>query len=114
MKTKAFYLGIVFLLIISFNSLSTFAQSKKSIAIISLDTKGIDLDNTSMANLVRLELEKTNVFEASSVRSFQIQKKDEQSGVQSLLALSKVRRRCSEVAERIVLQTGSVVPRIVP
>jgi len=40
-----------------------FSQSKISIAVIGIDTKGVQLDNTSMGNLVRLELEKANKFE---------------------------------------------------
>lgn len=40
-----------------------FSQSKVSIAVIGIDTKGITLDNVSMENLVRLELEKANIYE---------------------------------------------------
>lgn len=43
--------------------ITLFSQSKPSIAIVSMDTKGVSLDNISMGNLVRLELEKTNVYE---------------------------------------------------
>lgn len=39
------------------------AQTKTSIAVIGIDTKGIELDNTSMGNLIRLELEKANRYE---------------------------------------------------
>ena len=35
----------------------------KSIAIVSIDTRGLSLDNLSMGNLVRLELEKTQRYE---------------------------------------------------
>lgn len=41
----------------------SFSQSKVSIAVIGIDTKGINLGNVSMGNLVRLELEKANQFE---------------------------------------------------
>ncbi len=41
----------------------TFAQEKKSIALISIDTKGIEITGEAMANLVRLELEKIDRFE---------------------------------------------------
>ncbi len=39
------------------------AQTRPSIAIISLDTKDMELGNDAMANLVRLELEKINKYE---------------------------------------------------
>lgn len=38
-------------------------QNYKSIAIISVDVNGINLDNVSMANLIRFELEKAQKFE---------------------------------------------------
>ena len=38
-------------------------KEKKSIAIVSIDTKGLSLDNLSMGNLVRIELEKLERFE---------------------------------------------------
>lgn len=44
-------------------SIMSFAQTKSSIAVIGIDTKGIRLDNVSLGNLVRLELEKTNRYE---------------------------------------------------
>jgi hypothetical protein len=47
-------------------SLSTWAQETQfagQVAVISIDTKGVQLDNLSMANLVRLELEKTRRYE---------------------------------------------------
>jgi hypothetical protein len=40
-----------------------YAQNLPTIAIVSIDSKNLQLDNSSMANLVRLELEKTNKFE---------------------------------------------------
>jgi len=47
-----------------------YAQSSdaklKSIAIVSIDTRGLSLDNLSMGNLVRLELEKTKKYEGDS------------------------------------------------
>jgi hypothetical protein len=39
------------------------AQEKKTIAIISIDTKGLEVDNETMASIIRLELEKINKFE---------------------------------------------------
>lgn len=59
MKTRMINLSIV---LFFFSSL-VFTQEKESIAIISIDTKGLIYDNLTMASLVRLELEKTNVFE---------------------------------------------------
>jgi hypothetical protein len=60
MKTLLRIMGLVILMT---TSLTGFTQSKVSIAVIGIDTKGMKLDNTSMANLVRLELEKTNIYE---------------------------------------------------
>ncbi|MBE63257.1 MAG: hypothetical protein CMB89_12930 [Flammeovirgaceae bacterium] len=42
---------------------ASYAQERPSIAIISMDTKDIEMDNDAMANLVRLELEKIDLFE---------------------------------------------------
>jgi len=42
---------------------SAMSQPKKTIAVVSIDSKGIDLTNEIMADIVRLELEKTNIFE---------------------------------------------------
>ncbi len=39
------------------------AQDKPSIAILGIDTKGLTYDATSMGSMVRLELEKTGVYE---------------------------------------------------
>jgi hypothetical protein len=42
---------------------SGMAQRKSTIAIVSMDTKGVNLSNDVMADVVRLELEKTNLYE---------------------------------------------------
>ncbi|MEI6820964.1 MAG: hypothetical protein WCL51_03455 [Bacteroidota bacterium] len=60
MKLVFTRMWLAFLLIIN---IIGFSQSKVSIAVIGIDTKGTKLDNISMGNLVRLELEKTNHFE---------------------------------------------------
>ena len=39
------------------------AQVKPTIAIVNIDSRNLILDNQTMANLVRLELEKTNMYE---------------------------------------------------
>ncbi|MFY0601898.1 MAG: hypothetical protein JXR03_19645 [Cyclobacteriaceae bacterium] len=39
------------------------AQEKPTIALISLDTRNLEIDNITMANIVRLELEKINRYE---------------------------------------------------
>ena len=44
-------------------TLTAGAQNKPTIALISIDTKGLELDNATMASVLRLELEKTNHFE---------------------------------------------------
>ncbi|WP_258105537.1 hypothetical protein [Marinoscillum sp. MHG1-6] len=55
----------VFLFLVALLVLQLFllAQTRPSIAIISIDTKDIELDDESMANLVRLELEKIDQYE---------------------------------------------------
>jgi hypothetical protein len=60
-KISTLFFCSVFLPIAATNVL--LAQDQPSIAIVSIDTKGLALDNVSMGNLVRLELEKTNTFE---------------------------------------------------
>lgn len=54
-------LSFVFFIIAPMKML--FAQDTPSIAIVSIDTKDLALNNVSMGNLVRLELEKTNTYE---------------------------------------------------
>ncbi|MCF8374664.1 MAG: hypothetical protein K9H64_23800 [Bacteroidales bacterium] len=61
MKISTLFLSYVFFLIAPINVL--FAQDKPSIAIVSIDTKDLNLDNVSMGSLVRLELEKTDTYE---------------------------------------------------
>lgn len=61
MKTIVFKMLIALGML--FASFAGFSQAKISVAVIGVDTKGIKLDNVSMGNLVRLELEKANRFE---------------------------------------------------
>lgn len=61
MKISTLLLGAFLFMKTTSNVL--FAQDKPSIAIVSIDTKDLALDNVSMGNLVRLELEKTNTYE---------------------------------------------------
>lgn len=63
MKTLGILIKAMWLMLLMTMGSNTLAQSKTSIAVIGIDTKGIKLDNTSMSNLVRLELEKANRFE---------------------------------------------------
>ena len=63
MKTKILLVAVTVCVIILQNAGNIFSQTKPSIAVISIDTKGINLDNSSMGNLVRLELEKADVYE---------------------------------------------------
>jgi len=50
--------------IITLSSFSpSLAQQKATIAVISIDSRGMTIDQTGMANLVRIELEKLNYFE---------------------------------------------------
>ena len=60
MKTKAIkFFATVFLLV----STIVYGKEKETISIISLDTKGLEIDNETMASMMRLELEKINQFE---------------------------------------------------
>ena len=61
-KTRKFRLVIAAILIL-LTTVNVFAQDKESIAIVSMDTKGLKLDNIALANLVRIELEKIDTFE---------------------------------------------------
>ena len=65
MKTylKSTSILTIFIMLIFGLGTQGIAQEKESIAIVSIDTKGLKLDNVSMGNLVRLELEKTNTYE---------------------------------------------------
>lgn len=42
---------------------SGYAQSKKSIAVSNIDTRGVDIDPIAMGNLVRIEIEKKKLFD---------------------------------------------------
>lgn len=67
MKTAQFNLIIIRLVLLGIGlfiiRVALPAQTRPSIAIISLDTKDMELENEAMANLVRLELEKIDKFE---------------------------------------------------
>ncbi|MEQ8556346.1 MAG: hypothetical protein RLQ12_05900 [Cyclobacteriaceae bacterium] len=63
-KEKIQWLILIFQIIFLGLVFAATAQPKKpSIALISIDTKGLEADNAVMASIVRLELEKTNHFE---------------------------------------------------
>jgi TolB-like protein len=62
MRTVKILVIVFSSLFLSF-SLKAQTEAKKSVAVISIDTRGLELDNLGMGNLVRLELEKTNKFE---------------------------------------------------
>lgn len=63
MKTQGLITKIMVFLFLFAISLNALSQTKTSIAVIGIDTKGVKLDNVSMGNLVRLELEKANHYE---------------------------------------------------
>lgn len=63
MKTQKELFNAVWLILLLVIGLNVFSQTKVSIAVIGIDTKGVKLDNTSMGSLVRLELEKANRYE---------------------------------------------------
>lgn len=56
-------LGIFIFIFFSSCWNSGFAQSKKSIAVSNIDTRGVDIDPIAMGNLVRIEIEKKKLFD---------------------------------------------------
>ena len=54
---------ICLVVIVGLNAMAQKKTSKPTIAVIGIDTKDMYLDDASMASLVRLELEKTDVYE---------------------------------------------------
>lgn len=50
-------------IVLAFNLFNAIAQERQTISIISIDTKGLDVDNETMAGIMRLELEKINQHE---------------------------------------------------
>lgn len=54
---------LIAFVILSGISLQCFGQQKKSIAVVSMDTKDLAFDSRTITNMVQLELEKANVFE---------------------------------------------------
>jgi hypothetical protein len=64
MKTKITILKkLVMFLATVLVSIMIQAQAKTTIAIVNIDSRNLTLDNAAIANLVRLELEKTNMYE---------------------------------------------------
>ncbi len=62
-KTAIKYM-IPYLLLLIFGALTeVMGQSKQTVALISIDTRNLDIDNVTMSNIVRLELEKINRYE---------------------------------------------------
>ena len=68
MKTIKLFIGMF--LISTLLVTTCFAQSKQSITVLSIETKGLITDNASMTNLVRMEFEKTNRYEVLVVIRF--------------------------------------------
>jgi TolB-like protein len=54
---------ITILLVTSLSWTNSFSQNKEIIAILSIDTKNFEYDDESMADLVRIEVEKLNILE---------------------------------------------------
>ena len=61
--------AILFLSAISYSA-SQDISKRQSIAIVSIETKGLLLDNLSMGNLVRIELEKLNKLQYPSHKKY--------------------------------------------
>lgn len=63
-KGKAIVLlAFIIALLSSTPANSLYAQSKASIAVSNIDTRGIDIDPVAMGNLLRIELEKKKLFD---------------------------------------------------
>jgi TolB-like protein len=64
MKTTAFNSKkLIVLITLLFMRISVISQNKQKIAVISIDTKGMDASSDAITGLVHLELEKANVYE---------------------------------------------------
>ncbi|MFC2152163.1 hypothetical protein ACFLSE_06505 [Bacteroidota bacterium] len=63
MKTKKLQKILIVCLLILLIPFIGFSQDRASIAVIGIDCRGIKLGNLSMENLVRLELEKSDIYE---------------------------------------------------
>jgi len=62
--TKLFLRNVLAIFILQIVFINTMqSQNKAKLAIISMDTKGLQIDNQTMTNMVHLELEKLDVFE---------------------------------------------------
>ncbi len=61
MKTQKMLTAIVLVLLLNIFNMQ--AQERVKLGIISMDTKGLIIDNETMTNMVHLELEKANVYE---------------------------------------------------
>ena len=61
---KKFTVIMLILIGISISNIKTsFAQQKQSIAVVNIDTKGLEINNELMTSLVNLELEKMDIYE---------------------------------------------------
>jgi TolB-like protein len=63
MKTRRTISAIISLAILTLIFTNTYGQGKLKLAVISMDTKGINYDNLAITSLLHLELEKINKFE---------------------------------------------------
>ena len=57
------FTALMIFVILSGYSPKSYGQQKKSIAVVSMDTKDLAFDSRTITNMVQLELEKANVFE---------------------------------------------------
>lgn len=67
MKSTITMMTVLMLGILTCFNFNASAQQKSSIAVVSIDSKGMATDNIGFANLVRLELEKLNYFEVLDI-----------------------------------------------
>lgn len=62
METKIKQLFVVFALTLSMNFTAQTVNTKPGLTVLNIDTKGLNMDPSSMGNLVRIELEKLDTF----------------------------------------------------
>ncbi|OYU94895.1 MAG: hypothetical protein CFE21_14545 [Bacteroidetes bacterium B1(2017)] len=62
---KLAFLGLVFLQLFSTSLLAQTAKIKPTLTVLNIDTKGVTLDPTQMGNLVRIELDKLDMFDVT-------------------------------------------------
>lgn len=89
------------------NESLSMGQPSKTIAILSMDCQGVDIDNVQMGNLVRLELEKTGVYQVMDKYDVAFQIKE--AGIEQKTCFGKNQLvEAGKVLKTDLMLTGSV------